>query len=273
VGYQEAPPPPALAHRVACLWWRTPDGVPGDDGPAHLVLPDGCVDLVWHAGRVVIAGPDTGPVAAAPSPATTVGLRLRPGAAAVLGESAAALRDERVAPDALWGRAGAELADRVAHAPDDRERLALLTAAVARRDAAAGPPDPAVAAAVSALAGPGATVAGAARAAGLSDRQLRRRFLDHVGYGPKTLDRVLRLQRFLTLAITTTDGLATLAASAGYADQAHLTREARALAATTPRELVAARRPAPVPESAPAPESTGPPESALAPELALTARA
>ncbi|WP_022928311.1 helix-turn-helix domain-containing protein [Patulibacter americanus] len=251
MAYDEAPPPPALADRVACLWWRTPDAVPAGGAPAHLVLPDGCVDLVWHAGRLTVAGPDTGPVAAAPSSATTVGVRLRPGAVAVLGESAAVLRDERVGTDALWGRVGAELADRVAHAPDDRGRLALLTAAVARRAAAAGPPDAAVAAAVSALSGPGATVAGAARGAGLSDRQLRRRFLEHVGYGPKTLDRVLRLQRFLTLAITTTDDLAALAASAGYADQAHLTREARALAATTPRELVAARRPAPAPGPAP----------------------
>jgi AraC-like DNA-binding protein len=214
-----------------------------DDGRAHLVLPDGCVDLVWHAGRLVVAGPDTGPVAAEPSSATTVGVRLRPGAAGVLGESAAVLRDERVATDALWGRAGAGLADRVAHAQDDRERLTLLTAAVARRAAAARPPDAAVAAAVAALSGPGTTVAQAARAAGLSDRQLRRRFLEHVGYGPKTLDRVLRLQRFLALAIATADDLAALAASAGYADQAHLTRETRALAGATPRELVAARRP------------------------------
>lgn len=268
MAYAEAPPPAALADRVACVWWRTPDATAAGDsgtssvddaeappagpaigvaaaggGDAHLVLPDGCVDLVWHAGRLVVAGPDTGPVAAVPSSATTVGVRLRPGVAGVLGESAAALRDERVSADALWGHPGAELADRVADAGDDQARLALLTGHVARRSSAAPPPDAAVAAAVAALSAPRATVARAAQAAGLSDRQLRRRFLDHVGYGPKTLDRVLRLQRFLTLAIATTDDLASLAAAAGYADQAHLGREARALAAATPRELVAARRP------------------------------
>jgi AraC-like DNA-binding protein len=245
VGYHEAPPPAALADRVACLWWRAPDAAPasgGGEGRAHLVLPDGCVDLVWHAGRLVVAGPDTGPVVAVPSSATTVGVRLRPGAAGVLGESAAALRDERVTADALWGRSGAELADRVADAADGRARMALLTALLTRRSAATPPPDVAVTAAVAVLSAPRATVGDAARAAGLSDRQLRRRFLDHVGYGPKTLDRVLRLQRFLSLAIATTDDLASLAAAAGYADQAHLGREARALAGTTPRDLVAARR-------------------------------
>ena len=33
-----------------------------------------------------------------------------------------------------------------------------------------------------------------------SERTLRRRFDDAFGYGPKTLDRILRFQRFLKLA-------------------------------------------------------------------------
>jgi AraC-like DNA-binding protein len=70
------------------------------------------------------------------------------------------------------------------------------------------------------------------------------------GYGPKTLDRVLRLQRFLALGrAEPAAGLARLAADAGYADQAHLGHECRALAGATPGELIAqtsrlSRRPA-----------------------------
>jgi hypothetical protein len=60
------------------------------------------------------------------------------------------------------------------------------------------------------------------------------------GYGPKTLDRVLRLQRFLVLGRADADaGLARLAADAGYADQAHLGHDCRALAGATPGELIA----------------------------------
>ena len=74
---------------------------------------------------------------------------------------------------------------------------------------------------------------------GLSERQLRRRFADAVGYGPKTLARVLRFQRFLELA-RGGDDLARLAFAAGYADQAHLTRECGRLAGRTPpAQLVA----------------------------------
>ena len=100
-----------------------------------------------------------------------------------------------------------------------------LGAAVRRR----GEPDPLVRAAA----------AGTPRhALGIGDRQLRRRFLDAVGYGPKTLERILRFQRFLRLAQDDGD-LARLALDAGYADQAHLTRECTRLAGLPPAALLA----------------------------------
>ena len=50
----------------------------------------------------------------------------------------------------------------------------------------------------------------------------------------------LRFQRFLTLLRGTGHrSLAELAAAAGYADQAHLTRESRRLAGGTPGEIAA----------------------------------
>jgi AraC-like DNA-binding protein len=76
-------------------------------------------------------------------------------------------------------------------------------------------------------------------ALGLSERTLRRHCEHAFGYGPKTLDRVLRMQRFLELARTRPAlGLATLAGFAGYADQAHLSREARRLTGLTPTAIL-----------------------------------
>ena len=66
----------------------------------------------------------------------------------------------------------------------------------------------------------------------------RRRFLAAVGYGPKMLERVLRLRRFLAGGLGGSDGLARAAVEAGYADQAHLSRECRALTGLTPGELL-----------------------------------
>ena len=75
---------------------------------------------------------------------------------------------------------------------------------------------------------------------GISERQLLRRCVEALGYGPKTLDRILRFQRFLTSARRESD-LARLATEAGYADQAHLTRECVRLSGLTPARLLCRR--------------------------------
>lgn len=60
------------------------------------------------------------------------------------------------------------------------------------------------------------------------------------GYGFKTLDRVLRFQRFLRLAAhSPKSALAELAVRAGYADQAHMTREVQRMSGATAGELAA----------------------------------
>jgi len=80
---------------------------------------------------------------------------------------------------------------------------------------------------------------------GLSGRQLRRRCEAAVGYGPKTLQRVLRFRRFVAQidAPAGPPGLAQAAADSGYADQPHLTRETLRLAGLPPAALIRERRP------------------------------
>jgi len=92
-----------------------------------------------------------------------------------------------------------------------------------------------VEAAVARLRDPGARVDALAAEIGLSERQLRRRFHAAVGYGPKTLQRVLRFRRFLA---GPREDLARAALEAGYADQPHLAREVARLAGTTPSRLI-----------------------------------
>jgi len=226
VAYRELLAPPELAHVVRCLWVR--------DGTAEetIVTPDGCVDVIVRGGRAVVAGPDTGPVAVRLDAGEVVtGVRMRPGAAgAALDVPADAVRDRRVALEDLWGRAGREAAARAEEDP-----YALVDALRGRLAAAA--PDPRVLAAAARLARmPETPVPALAAAVGLGERQLRRRFAAAVGYGPKTFARVARFRRALAL-IRAGEPLATAAAAAGYADQAHMTRELAALAGRTPAAL------------------------------------
>jgi AraC-like DNA-binding protein len=212
----------------AVVWTRgaSPGPPTGTDGTAA-VLPDGCMDLLWTEGRLLVAGPDThayrpGPDLSGP----WAGVRFHPGTApALLGVPAHELRDLRVDLTELRLLPTAEvrrLTERVDAAADPGaalEDLALRLAA----DAPA--PDPLLRAVVASLTA-GRSVTATADTVGLSARQLHRRSLDAFGYGPKTLARVLRLQRALTLARTGTP-LADTATRTGYADQAHFARDVR----------------------------------------------
>jgi AraC-like DNA-binding protein len=82
-------------------------------------------------------------------------------------------------------------------------------------------------------------VAGLAAAVDLSERQLRRRFETAVGFGPKRLGRILRLQRLLGLIHARDDRVrwSELAIEASYADQPHMINECRALAGISPVAL------------------------------------
>ena len=217
--YRELAPPPDLAHVVRCLWVRTGTGAPS------LVLPDGCLDVIVRDGAGAVAGPDTRPVeTTVPQGATIAGVRFHPGAAAAaLGVPADELRDQRVPLDALWRR---DEADAVAEAAGDP----WVLAAALRRRLRAAAPDPRVLAAARRLGrAPATPVPVLAGALGLGERQLRRRFAAAVGYGPKTFARVERFRAALAL-VRAGEPLARAAAEAGYADQAHMTREIAALA-------------------------------------------
>ncbi|MFJ9456548.1 helix-turn-helix domain-containing protein [Kitasatospora sp. NPDC101447] len=197
-------------------------------GAAGLVLPDGCMDLLWTEGRLLVAGPDT--TAFRPGPGLRgpwAGVRFRPGTApALLGVPAHELRNRRVDLADLWpGAEVRRLTERIDAAPDPAVALESLAVRLA---AAAPPEDPQVRAVVAALSA-GRTIAATAEAVGLGARQLHRRSLAAFGYGPKTLARILRLQRALALARRGVP-LAETAARTGYADQAHLSRDVRELA-------------------------------------------
>jgi AraC-like DNA-binding protein len=210
------------------------------------VVPDGCLDLIWLDGDLIVAGPDDVPHLHTPRPeprsSAVVGVRFRPGRAGpLLRESPSRLRNQRVAYSDLGPSAVDRLAERVADADRPAEVLRLLVTEVRARALSAEEPD-AVGTGCADLmeASRGrlavATVAGEL---GVSERHLRRRATDALGYGPKTFARIVRFQRALGL-LQAGHAPATAAATAGYADQAHLTREVTALAGRTPTQAIRA---------------------------------
>ena len=237
--YREVPPPVDLATHIACLWTQT---VRTDEPYVHRVLPDGCIDIIWYAGSLHVAGPDTGPFLARLVPGLRIAaVRFRPGMApGVLGIPADVLRDDRVALAEIWGCDADRLSDQIA-ASDQRTATRILAREVGRRlRAASGPPDP-IATAVGGLVRRRLDVRQFAERIGLSERQLRRRSFAAFGYGPKTLQRILRFRRAVALARRGVP-FADVAVHAGYADQPHLAREVKQLAGVSLGELVGADR-------------------------------
>ena len=237
--YREFAPSPPLHALIACRWLRElPEDDPAD---STLILPDGCVDLIWRDGGLLLVGLDS---AARRTPVRSgeaiAGVRLRPGVAgAVFGMPASELLDVQVPLQDVLGPEAAEFSERLAAAPGhDAEHLlleGLVAASISGRS-----PDPLVLAATRRLGFPGSRVDELADALGISERQLRRRFHKSVGYGPKTLDRILRFRRLVSQAGEVSAGeldLARLAADLGYADQAHMTRDCVRLTGMPPARL------------------------------------
>ncbi|HET8728754.1 MAG TPA: helix-turn-helix domain-containing protein, partial [Alphaproteobacteria bacterium] len=137
----------------------------------------------------------------------------------------------------LLGRQAKELADRIGDAESPADGLRWLEAGLVRLAPEIASPAPDMELVFGLLgtqaSGPGLSTV--RNRLGISERGLRRRCHDAFGYGPKTLDRILRFQRFLRLARHPGEArLSILAHEAGYADQAHLAREVRRLSGLSP---------------------------------------
>ena len=254
MGYAELLPSTAsLAPLVACTW-----AISGP-GPAHRVLPDGCIDVLVLDARAHHGGAEPARVVgtmrrAFVAPAQTgaaFGIRFRPGEAArLLPEASRELTDTDAPLAALWGDAGraleaalVELLERaVANAWSAETILVraqpLVDAALRARLASHGASvDLRMRTAAALLASnEPIAVSDVAKRVNLSERQLMRRFTERVGVPPKLFARVMRLQRAAALLAR---GVTPAEASsvAGYADQAHFTRDSTDLAAVTPGAL------------------------------------
>ncbi|QCI66919.1 helix-turn-helix domain-containing protein [Phreatobacter stygius] len=232
--YREALPALPLKDHFLCAWSH--QVAPDHCGPMAIV-PDGCVDIVWLAGRLHVAGPDIEVALPEPPPgAGIVGMRFAPGAAARwLGLPMSELVGRQVALTDLWGGRARDLTNRVGDAETVERRLTALQSGLATLAPAIEAPARDMAFVFDRLSRGPASLEALRDRLDISERTLRRRSREAFGYGPKTLERILRFQRFLRLARQMPEtGLATLGAAAGYSDQAHLGREVRSLSGLTP---------------------------------------
>jgi AraC-like DNA-binding protein len=176
-----------------------------------------------------------------------VEVRLTPlGAHALFGLPMHELTNRVIELDELWGRKWEELRERIWELPSWEQRFDVLDAAIAARAARGREHSPEVAWAWQRLCATHgrARVRALADELGWSHRRLIARFREQIGMPPKTIGRILRFDRAAALLRgVEVPGLAEVAFECGYYDQAHLNRDFRDFAGTTPAEYVARRLP------------------------------
>jgi AraC-like DNA-binding protein len=249
--YTELRPPPPLDRLVHCLWFLRGQA----DGSVQTIVPDGRAEVVVHAGDafnevhegglvfrqddVLVGGQLLGPLRLQPhGTMDVVGIRFRTAAARSVLRFPLSEVSLGVQPLRPLHRALAEgLHDAVQRGVAPHERAAAIARALVRFVATdADPVTEDVTRSLGAVDPP--PVRELARRHGVSPRTLERRLLRDVGLSPKALQRVLRFRRaFRWLDRAPTGTWASVAARTGYFDQAHLSREFRALAGAPPVEF------------------------------------
>ncbi len=206
------------------------------DDTRRLVTPDGVMDLVWFQDRLIVAGADTHAMAFETRPGEpTWGLQLAPGVAhALLGLPVRELTNQRIELSELVGLRGGL----AAFEHDPPAGLEEVFVALWRQ----ADPDRSLlhhAESLDRAARNGMNVRDTAAIHHVSQRSLHRISTALFGYGLNTLTQIHRLQRALQLTHSGLS-LSDAAATAGYVDQSHFTRQAKRLTGQTPAELTSA---------------------------------
>jgi len=252
--YREIQPTPALAQFVECFWTLEKDGSTAAAQPERL-LPDGCVELILNFGerfrehkddgkaerqpQHLLVGQMTRPILITPTGSVQLlGIRFHPGGT---------LPFFRIPMQELTNRVtdlealSSEFQNDLVRSAEETSSL-LKVAAVEKllvERARSCKHDSRLVSLVTKLVQNGGQVSvdQLAMDAGVSSRQLERRFLFEVGIGPKLLSRILRFQQIFRAVDRHDEGWAAVAADCGYYDQAHLIRDFREFARQTPALL------------------------------------
>lgn len=191
---------------------------------SRLAMPDVCCDLVWVREKLYVSGPATRGQPISWPGEEVILLNIDPLVARDwLGVPMKHLVDRRI-----------ELRDIDAARASPLEELFHAGMAGGLVDATLTHQSPSARVATAAHAiRRGISLESAASQVGLSGRQLERLFDDQLGISPRLYRRILRLRAALQ-DIAAGESLAGASAAAGYADQAHFTRDVRTFMGTNP---------------------------------------
>jgi AraC-like DNA-binding protein len=255
--YREIQPARLLSPFVECFWTLEGEPDPAESTPER-ILPDGCVEIILSfADRFAeigqsseeklqpshfLVGQMTRPVIIKPTGLVRlIGIRFHPGGTLPFVRVPMHEVTDQIIE---LGSIAADLEREFIDAADSDVSLQMKIAAIermlARRLRSSGHDSRLVELTARIIRTAGRVpVDTLAAEAGISNRQLRRRFLKEVGVGPKLLCRLLRFQQVFSAVDQNVAEWAGVAFECGYYDQAHLINDFRQFAQQTPAVLLA----------------------------------
>jgi AraC-like DNA-binding protein len=256
--YREFRPTSALAEHLDCFWSIEAGLSAAGPRPVQRILPDGCIEMIFHLKDPVQRLEAKGIPIRQPSSFISgqikrfiliqpvgqyaaFGVRLRPGMAfPIIGIPMRELTERSVDLGLVWGKKGQRLTKEVQSAKNNRERIRCIENFLSDVLRQGSEPNGATLAAVRwILQSEGRVpIDFIVSKLGMSSRQLERGFNDHVGLTPKLFSRIVRLQKVFSSSANRPAPmkLTNVAYECGYYDQAHFIKDFKSLAGQKPSE-------------------------------------
>jgi AraC-like DNA-binding protein len=252
--YREFRPQPPLSSYVECFWTLESE-TRTLAFQTERILPDGCVELILNFGepfsqhetdrhfvqpRHFLVGQMTGPILISPTGVVDlIGIRFHPGGTVPFVRTPMQeITDQVTELSGIVPGLERQLLSASIDLKILAKRVAAIEGVLIDNLIRSKPHSQTLALAAKVVEYRGLiSVDQLAQNAGLSARQLERRFLNEVGLGPKLLSRIMRFQQVFRAVENCEGAWAPVAVECGYYDQAHLIRDFNQFAHQTPAVL------------------------------------
>ncbi|MBT1705139.1 AraC family transcriptional regulator [Chryseosolibacter indicus] len=255
--YETFRPHPHLESLIKCYW--TLEVPPHGDYQKQLIIPDGCIEMIFILGddvrrytskkkfiiqpRELVLGQITEPFFIEPTGyVNSFAVRFYPyGFANFVLMPIRKLANRETPLEVLFGNSAQELAQKIRKATDTRKRIKIVEAFLLNKLKDKAIIDNVVKSTIDAmLLTKGSTTINSILKNSLGKRrQIERRFVEKVGISPKKLGKVIRLQAVLKMLLNRkSEKLTRIAYDNEYYDQAHFIKDFKEFTGTTPKAFL-----------------------------------
>ncbi|WP_323136865.1 helix-turn-helix domain-containing protein [Chryseobacterium fluminis] len=256
MNYQTFDPHQELKMVIKCYW--TMEDSAGDRLEKQSIIPDGCMEMIFHHGdlykqytgdgnsmiqpRCFVIGQLTRPLEIEPTGKTSIfSVRFHPhGFLPFASIPIKEMENTAIPLEKLFGRDGKDIEEKIFNAHSVQERINLVEIFLLDRLASLETIDHIVRSTVETiLTGNGQlSIDELSSKIDINRRQMERKFYLAIGLRPKQLSKIIRLQAALKMLLTKESAnLTSLAHANDYYDQSHFIKDFRELVGITPKEF------------------------------------